>query len=194
MLRLWISVLMLLLGQPALATEYDDPLNRLPIRYWEYMDGYKYQYAEDCTVAWHVRTSSFLIPTGGRCPELSDEKLKADAIKSIEYAQAKSSAKNFYEYYEEIEPTRTPYTIDQSRADARALWSQSCLDAKTLRGVTPFNELSARYPGIDTIHAARLFSSARDLVKGLGGVLNCEEYAQYAVEMYASDIDIRVNK
>ena len=165
-----------------------DDLDRLPREHWEYMDGYRYQYSDTCIVRWNVRSANFVVPD--TCPALSADKLNADAIKSIRYARARSGAKNFNEYYEEASPTKQPYTIERAKADAKALWEQTCIEAKSFKS-TPFHEVSKRYPGIDPAHAGRLFSSAHKVVKGLGGVVNCAEQAHYAVETYTSDIDIR---
>lgn len=194
MLRLWIAAAaMVTFIVPAVAAQGNeaDPYNRLPMQYWEYMDGYRYQYAENCVVGWHARTASFLV--SDKCPDLSDEKLKSDAIKSIRYAQSKSSAKNFYWYYEEMEGRTNLYTIEKSREDARDLWARACVDAKAFKA-TPFAEMSKYYPGLSQLHAGRIFSNARATVKGLGGVVNCAEQAQYAIEIYAADIDIRARE
>ncbi|MFV9474673.1 hypothetical protein ACM5Q9_09665 [Advenella sp. RU8] len=167
------------------------PANRLPEKYWSYMEGYLYKYSKDCTVRWAKRASAFI--TFGDCQNIGNEKLKADAIKSIEYAQARSKAKNFDEYYREIESkpkTIKHYSQEQAKSDAKELWRRTCIDAKSLRP-TPFNEMAEQYPGIDRMHAARLFSNARMTVQGLGGMVNCAEQSYYVVEMYASDIDIR---
>lgn len=174
------------------AAEEIDSYGRLPRQYWEYMEGYKYQYSENCLVGWHARSASFLIQTS--CPELSDDKLNSDAIKSIKYAQGRSRAKNFSEYYAQFDVQKTsaevPYSREHSIADAKSLWRKACLGAKELRSV-PFFELADQYRGINRVHAARLFSNARDTVLGLGGFVNCAEQANYAVEVYAADVDIR---
>lgn len=194
MRRFWIVALVLAIPTGALAADASsaDPYDRLPQKYWEFMDGYKYQYAPDCTVVWSIRTASFLVPT--TCPELSNETLKADAIKSIKYVQARSGAKSFHEYYEansvKGHPASAPYSIDQSRADAIDLWRRACLNAKSLNFV-PFVDMAKQYPGLDLIHAGHLFYNANQTVKGLGGMVNCAEQAGYAVSVYTSDIDIR---
>lgn len=114
MVRLPILVL-LVVSFPAMA--------ELPREHWEYMSGYQYEYADGCTVRWHDRSATFDVPT--KCPPLSTERLNSDAIKSIEFAQARSKAKSFFEYYEEINPTKKQYTIEQAKADAKNLWRQA---------------------------------------------------------------------
>ncbi len=179
-----LAVLLIALSAPTFA----DDLNRLPREHWEYMDGYRYEYSDTCTVRWSVRSASFVVPD--TCPALSADRLNEDAIKSIQYARARSDARNFNEYYESANLAKQPYTIERAKADAKDLWEQTCIEAKSFKS-TPFDEVSKRYPGIDPAHAGRLFSSAHKVVKGLGGVVNCAEQAHYAVETYASDIDIR---
>src|SRR5690606_18024864 len=153
------------------------------------------------------KSAEFVVP--GACSELIYDRLNADAVKSIEYMRSKSSANNFSEYYSSLEsahettqrnvaaePNRkstSSYSVGQAAIDAIDLWRQTCVNAKSLNWV-PFYEMAKRYPGIAKVHAARLFSNANDTVKALGGMVNCAEQAQYAVEIYAADIDIRARK
>ncbi|CAM4314725.1 hypothetical protein [Kerstersia similis] len=163
--------------------------DRLPMEYWDYMPGYKYEYSNNCTVHWHVRTSTFL--GGPNCQNISPEKLKSDAIKSINYAKSKSNAKNFDEYYFLLEsPSKSTYTIHQANEDARTLWHVVCLQAKSNQ-LTSFSETYKQYTDIQFAHAARIYSNAVNTVRGTGGMLNCAEQARYAAELYTSDIDIR---
>lgn len=176
---------------------HDDPYNRLPMEYWEYMDGYKYQYSDGCSVAWHIRTSSFLIPRS--CPDMSNEMLKDDAIKSIKYAKSKSNAENFYQYYNQLDEKEKQnkltqnYTISQSHEDARKLWYETCVNKKSLNFV-PFAEMADRYPGIHKIHAARLYRHANTMIEMMGGMVDCSSDARHAVELYTKDIDIRAKQ
>lgn len=169
----------------------EDPYDSLPRQYWDYMEGYRYQYTDSCTVGWHVRSATFTVPES--CPELSMDKLRSDALKSIEYARSKSTADNFLQYYERLEGRAKPrahYGRENAKADAKEIWRRACLDAKELKPANP-NHLIDSYPGVDRMHALRLLQNARQTVTGLGGMVNCAEQAHYAVEMYASDIDIR---
>src|SRR5690606_27892103 len=187
--RLILALFVLTL--PAMAVAESD--GRLPQKYWDYMDGYRYKYTETCNVGWHERSASFLVSAS--CPELSNEKLNRDAIKSIEYARSKSNAKNFSEYYREIEVENRPresYSEAQARFDAIELWRQTCVNSKSMNFVSA-NEMAERFPCIDKVHAAKLFANATTTVKAMGGMVNCAEQARYSAEIYASDIDIRAN-
>lgn len=191
MLRALIRLLVLSFAIPSFAIAA--PHDSLPGKYWQYMDGYKYEYSGNCLVSWDVKSAVFIVPDA--CSVALYDRLNSDAIKSIEYMRSKSSAKNFYEYYQGLEPKPTPqpvrvYSREAAKTDAKDLWRQACLDAKELRPADS-NELIDRYPGIKIIHALRLLQNARQTVSGLGGMVNCAEQGHYVVEMYASDIDIR---
>lgn len=163
---------------------------------WDFMEGYRYKYSENCVVHWHQRTASFLVPAS--CQNLSNEKLSKDAIKAIAYVKKNSKYNNFYEYYESSknEDFQTKninienYTIEQSKLDARKIWLQTCLNAKAMNGV-PAYKFYEQYSQINTFHVARLFKNANDTVRSLGGILNCAEQSHYAADTYTSDIDIR---
>lgn len=162
---------------------------RIPEKYWDYMWGYRYKYSESCTVGWHPRTATFM--GGPECSHLSNERLMEDAIKSIQYAQARSKAENFFDYYSELEGGSAPeYSLEQAKSDARALWVRTCIDAKAFKPST-FSDISQSFPGIAVLHAARLFKNARDTVSVMGGMVNCYEQARHAVDVYVSDVDIR---
>lgn len=176
-----------LFSAPVLAGHHDS----LPEKYWQYMDGYRYQYTESCLVGWDVKSAVFLVPES--CPGSITGQLNSDAIKSIEYAKANSNARNFYEYYSSLDAKpqqSTQYSQFDARRDAKEMWRMACIDAKELRPANP-NQLADSYPGIDRMHALRLIQNARQTVTGLGGMVNCAEQGYYVVEMYASDIDIR---
>lgn len=196
-----LPVLAVFISSFAVAAWHDS----LPEKYWRYMDGYKYQYSGNCLVRWNPASAEFIVPDA--CSVSLYERLNSDAIKSIEYMRSKSGANNFSEYYSllegahgatqkratAVESSHEPasnYSEEQATIDAIDLWRQACVNAKSLNWV-PFYKVAERYPGISKIHAARLFSNANDTVKGLGGMINCAEQAQYVVRTYASDIDIR---
>lgn len=189
MSRIRFALMSALFSTPILAAQHDS----LPGKYWHYMDGYRYQYTDNCLVGWDVKSAVFVVPDS--CPEFVGDRLNSDAIKSIEYAKSKSDAKNFYEHYSTTghkpQQARQYSELDAIR-DAKEIWRRACIDAKDLRSAYP-NQLADNYPGIDRIHALRLIQNARQTVTGLGGMVNCAEQGHYAVEMYVSDIDIRAN-
>lgn len=187
MSKMIAALLAALLAAPALAAPHDS----LPKEYWHYMDGYRYQYSDNCLVTWDVKSAVFVVPDA--CSVAIRDRLNSDAIKSIEYAKANSNANNFYEYYSKIEqkPQQARrYSELDARRDAKEIWRRACIDAKEMKPAHP-DKLIDAYPGIKIIHVTRLIQNARDTVTGLGGMVNCAEQGHYVVEMYASDIDIR---
>jgi len=196
------STLLLAVSGLAIAGPHDS----LPEQYWQYMDGYRYEYSGNCLVGWDVGSAEFIVP--GACSVALYDRLNSDAIKSIEYMRSKSDARNFHEYYTSREAQRNStsadstaraasvtrtYSIEEVKNHAKDLWRVACLDAKEMKPALP-NEVIGRYPSIEPMHALRIFSNAKQTVIGLGGMVNCAEQGYYAVEMYASDIDIRAKQ
>lgn len=167
----------------------------IPRHDWDFMDGYRYKYSEKCVVGWFIRGAVFSVPDG--CPNLTQERLASDAIKSIAYVKKNSSAKNFFEYYESIEGKGLQharnYTLEQSRSDARQIWIEACIAAKSMQ-IKPATEFYERYKGIQLLHVANLYSNAVQTARGLGGMVNCAEQGAYAAQIYTSDIDIRAKQ
>lgn len=165
----------------------------IPQNDWDFMYGYRYKYSETCTVTWHPRGATFLVPTS--CPKFSEEKIANDAKKSMAYVK-QTNAKDFADYYDslktnpEVRNSTQTYSIEQSRQDARQIWVQACLNAKSLKGVPAF-KFFEQYPNIKNVHVGRLFANANQTVQNLGGMVNCSELGQYAADTYTSDIDIR---
>lgn len=190
--------------------EMGGPDNRLPKEYWAYMNGYRYEYGKGCTIRWINRASTF--NAIGDCSGLSNDRLKADAIKSINYAKSVSNVKDFEEYYKlpeivnqqkeakatqlatkkKTQQSASGYTIEQSRVDAYKLWYFTCSNRKSFN-IVPFNEMAAKFPGIGQMHAARLYRHANAQVEMMGGMVDCGEGAKYAIQLYTTDIDIRAN-
>jgi hypothetical protein len=120
--------------------------------------------------------------------------MKSDAIKSINYVRKNSSAESFSEYEDlkirakEIQN----YTIEKANSDARRIWTQSCLNAKSMK-VEPTFIFYQRYPKINMLHIAKLFSDTNQTVKYSNGVIDCEKPGKYSTDTYTSGIDIRNN-
>lgn len=161
----------------------------------DFMDGYRYKYSEKCVVGWFIRGAVFSVPDG--CPNLTQERLASDAMKSIAYVKKNSSAKNFFEYYESLEGRGVQYTpnysIEQSRNDARQIWVEACIGAKSMQ-IRPATEFYERYKNIQLLHVAKLYSNGIQTARGLGGMINCAEQGAYAAQIYTSDIDIRTKQ
>lgn len=165
----------------------------IPRNLWDFMEGYQYEYAKGCTAVWHIRTAHFLYSDRPECPRVSLEKMTNDALKSIEYVKKNSDAKNFGDYFDRSrrEPAvSASYSVQQSRIDAKQIWSRACIGAKTLELVS-VDGLVREYSGIEKIHVIRLINSANQMVNFLGGVVNCAEQSAYVVNSYTGDIDIR---
>lgn len=130
---------------------YDD---LLPNKYWKYMIGYKYDYDNpECSVRWNKRTASFLL-TGKNCDQLEPNKIKEDAIKSINFITKKMKDQyhiDFESYYaavddgtinikgnnkdysypksNNIHPSRnTNYDYIQMKWQGIGIWIQGCAD------------------------------------------------------------------
>jgi len=184
--------------------DYVEPERLMHRDDWDFMEGYKYMYSGTCSVGWHPRTAHFLVDSD--CSKITDERMKSDAMKSIAYVKKHSSAKNFSEYYASLETaskltseTQTyttsakTYTLEEANQDARTIWIQSCINFKSMK-VEPAYKFYERYPKIQTIHVARIFSNATDTVKSTGGMINCAEQGKYSADIYTSDVDIRLKK
>lgn len=170
-------------------------LRTIPSEHWDFMEGYSYQYSEKCTVTWSTKPASLAV--GPECRELSFSKLKSDALKSMDYVKKNSSAKNFFEYYESLEGRGVQhapnYSIEQSRSDARKIWVEACIGAKSMQ-IKPATEFYERYKNIQLLHVAKLYSNGVQTAQGLGGMVNCAEQGAYAAQIYTSDIDIRTKQ
>lgn len=176
----------------------DDTFNRLPDQYWDFMPGYKYEYSKHCSIAWHERTSSFLMPYD--C-YIGNEKLKDDAIKSIEYVKANSNAKNFDEYYRQVEKKQKTqnqgYTIEDSRVDAVRLWGSVCQNRKDYRTAPRVENpmtlewVIHEFYRIDKKHVATLYHHAVDVVEQYRGRLDCLNGALQSLQYLFPSTDIR---
>lgn len=170
-----------------------DCVRTIPNELWDFMEGYEYEYAKGCIVVWHSRTSTFLYTGNTDCPEVSLEKMTSDALKSIDYVKKNTKYKDFSEYFYETKYKKSmqqEYSRQQSIIDARQIWNKACLGAKTLNFVSA-EDVSNEYPYLEKIHVIRLIGSANNMVRGLGGVLNCAEQSRYVADIYTGDIDIR---
>lgn len=179
-----------LLSTKCIANDYG-----LPQEYWEFMDGYRYEYL-GCSVGWSGRTASFLVH-GDSCENVSSKKMSEDAIKSIAYLKKNSGAPNFYEYYERDNRATRPYSTDEANRDAQKIWQSGCSDFKNGMNAGDFREwlklgdAAKTYPRIRDVAVNKLYMDGWDIARGLGGVIKCQEMALYRAADYVSGTDIR---
>lgn len=183
---IWLSML----SMECMAGDYS-----MPRENWPFMQGYKYDYS-GCSVLWHEGRASFFT-IGNDCEKISSEKMKADAIKSIEYVRKNSSAKSFEDYYSLIDKAATSYTQQQANQDAGHIWMSGCSDYKNgmnagdFGGWLKLGDTVKAYPKIKSIAVNRLYMDGWNVALGLGGVINCQEMAPYRAADYVSGVDIR---
>jgi hypothetical protein len=167
----------------------------LPKEHWNFMDGYKYEYP-NCSVAWSGRTARFL-PYGNGCDNISPEKMKADALRSIDYVKKNSSASNFLDYYTLIEQASEPYSAYEANQDAQIIWASGCSDFKNGLNDEDFKKwlkldvTISKYPKIKRIPVIKLYMDGWDTAHLMKGVINCNDFAPYRAKDYVSGVDIR---
>lgn len=175
-----------------LANEYS-----VPREHWEFMDGYKYDYP-GCSVGWSIRTGSFMV-NGDKCDHISAEKMRADALKSIEYVKKHSNAHSFFSYYEASELKADAYMQEQAVADAQKIWFSGCSDFKNgmnegdFRKWLRLSDNTDGYPKLKKMAFTNLYLDGWETARKLKGVLNCTEIARYRASDYISGVDIRSN-
>lgn len=133
---------------------YDD---LLPSKYWKYMIGYKYDYDNPkCSVRWNKRSASFVL-TGENCVQIPPNKIKEDAIKSIDFISKKMGDHfqfDFESYYTAVgngtintienkkdysypksnrksPPHNANYDYIQMKWEGIGIWIQGCADYAT---------------------------------------------------------------
>lgn len=179
-----------MLGMQCIAKDYS-----VPQEFWEFMDGYRYEYPS-CSVGWSGRTGSFLVH-GNACEKVSSKKMSEDAVKSIAYVKKNSDAPNFYEYYERATRAARPYSTDEAKRDAQKIWQSGCSDFKGGMNAGDFREwlklgdTARTYPRIKDVAVYKLYMDGWNIARGLGGVTNCQEMALYRAADYFSGVDIR---
>lgn len=180
----------------------------VPREFWGFMEGYKYEYP-NCAVAWSGRTATFL-PYGNGCSDISSEKMKADALKSIDYVKKNSNASNFLDYYtlveqanklhgvkEANEQANRPYGIDDANRDAQTIWVSGCSDFKNGLNEGDFPKWLKlepnvnKYPRIKRAPVINLYMDGWNMARTTNGVINCDELAPYRAKDYVSGVDIR---
>lgn len=150
-----------------MANEYS-----VPIDYWGEMDNYSMEY-EDCHVAWHTRTASFLV-SGSGCDKLSSEKLSADAIEEINKSRSEATQSSI----------------------AKEIWEAGCLDYKQGMASGDFaahlnpSKFTSIYPQISHRVKTTLYVDGWNSAKNLDGFLNCRELSEYRIEDFLSGINI----
>jgi len=152
-----IAVLLFLLVSTSHASVENKTLNYedlLPNKYWKHMVGYKYDYDNPkCSVRWNKRSAAFVL-TGENCTQLEPNKIKEDAIKSINFILKKMADQyqvDFESYYAAVNdgtintkidnkdysypksnkvlPSRnTNYDYIQMRWQGIGIWIQGCAD------------------------------------------------------------------
>ncbi|MBS7820247.1 hypothetical protein J7552_03010 [Wohlfahrtiimonas chitiniclastica] len=103
----------------------------VPREHWEFMYGYKYDYKSPmCSVAWNVRSASFLT-SGVGCEQISAEKMRNDALASIEYVKKLGQYEDFSDYYYQLEEKRkSSFIVTYAvKRDARLIWAEGCHDS-----------------------------------------------------------------
>jgi hypothetical protein len=167
----------------------------VPKEHWNFMDGYKYEYP-NCSVVWSDRAATFLA-SGNGCDNISPEKMKADALRSIDYVKKNSSASNFFDYYTLIEQASEPYSAYEAKQDAQIIWASGCSDFKNgLNGgdFTKWLKIDAtvsKYSKIKNIPATKLYMDGWETARLMKGVINCNDFAPYRAKDYVSGVDIR---
>lgn len=188
---LFILAISLLTG---LANAADANQYSVPQKYWDFMDGYEYKYPQ-CSVHWHVRTSSFLV-SGKGCNKISANKMKNDALKSIEYLRTNTLHPNFYEYYEnqQFKKTKSQYTLYHAKTDATKIWNKGCMDYKkgnNEKNFPKYHQLPTNYPNLKRNAIVYLYSDGWNLARANKGFIECSSMADYRSNEYLSGIDIR---
>lgn len=166
----------------------------MPPEHQDFMDGYRYEYP-GCDVGWSSRTLTFSL-AGAGCNAITADRLRENALQSIEYVQGNSSAVNFFEYYEALQE-RTVETVVQSTENAAiSIWEGACGDFKSglnqgdFRGWYRMGDAERRNPGIRRTAVVSLYSEGWRFAQTTSGAINCAEIAPYRVKDYMSGIDI----
>ncbi|MHC8321413.1 hypothetical protein ACYZT4_12085 [Pseudomonas sp. GB2N2] len=189
-MKAWAVVALSLICQSGTAADYS-----VPEEHWKFMDGYKYEYS-NCAVGWSVRTATFLL-SGDGCNNISPAKIKADALRSIDYVKNQSSASNFFDYYTLIEQASKPYSTYDANQDAWNIWASGCSDFKNGLSEGDFTKwlkidsTVSKYPKIKNIPATKLYMDGWETARLMKSVLNCNELAPYRTKDFASGVDIK---
>ncbi|WDH25070.1 hypothetical protein [Pseudomonas chlororaphis] len=179
-----------LLSLECIANDYTVPRDQ-----WDFMRGYRYEYP-GCTAFWNERNGAFLT-VGEECERIGSEKMRADAIKSIEYVKRNSSASNFLEYYALANQAENQYTQIDANADAQKIWLAGCFDFKNGMNAGDFRkwlklgDATKTYSRIKKIAVTKLYMDGWETARGLGGVITCVDIAPYRAAAYVSGVDIR---
>lgn len=178
----------------------------VPEFHWKFMTGYKYEYP-DCTVAWSERTATFLV-SGNGCDKISDEKMRSDAIASINYVKKNSSAHDFSSYYAMLEEIRrieagekrivtpAPAPVSNSKPNSYSklakIWAAGCSDYKKGMKLGDFSK-SLNVEGIvdlnittDRRTVITLYMDGWDSAHGTKGFIDCEATATTKARLFAS--------
>lgn len=166
-----------------------------------FMMGYTYEYKNpNCKVAWHDRTSSFLVDgqDQSQCNQISHETLVSDALKSIEYVRAQGDYENFFDYYHKLELRKTPYSMQTANIDAKKIWIRGCLDYKKGLATKDFGNAynvwntTLNYPRIKRHLVIKLYGNGWQIAKDNNAFINCEEVGYYITQSFLNGMgDIR---
>lgn len=189
-MKAWTVAALSLISLSGTAADYS-----VPREHWKFMEGYKYEYP-NCSVAWSARTATFLT-SGDGCDDINLEKMKTDALRSIDYVKKNSSASNFFDYYTVIEQGSEPYSAYDAKQDAQIIWASGCSDFKSSLNDGDFTKwlridaTVSKYSKIKNIPATKLYMDGWETARLMKGVINCNEFAPYRAKDYVSGVDIR---
>jgi len=174
----------------------------VPVEYEAFMDGYEYIYPEyNCSVHWHPRSATFMVggePDKNNCEKLSIEKIKKDAIKSINYVKSQGNYESFFDYFYKKELAQKPYSFQDAQLDAMRIWIKGCSDYKKGRITQNFPEaydignLAYLYPRIKSTVSVIIYGDGWETALANKSQLNCQETAYYLIPNYLKGMkDIR---
>lgn len=167
----------------------------LPRKYWGYMLGYKYDYkASSCYVTWNPRTA-LLHTVGSGCSEITPEKMRSDAIASIQYILSKGSYSDFKHYYSIQEENSYKnylenYHIVDAIQDLHIVWLNGCLDNQ--RKKTPkVSSMISTYIALRPNVVSQIYWDGWNISNARDGKIECRDPAGFnRVKNYAYNFPI----
>lgn len=161
----------------------------MPSKYWEFMNGYRYEYSNPvCNVAWHMRSATFLA-SGDGCEQITSERMRKDAIISIEYVQQQGHYEDFSDYYYQLEENKKESSIVSYalKRDARLIWIEGCNDSKRRMYVDKSKHLNNEkemirsYPELKERLVMMLYRNGWRSAEHKRGAINCSNAAAFIV-------------
>lgn len=165
-----------------------DRVESVPHEYWDFMNGYKYDYKNpDCHIGWHGRSATFLA-SGQGCENISDERIKDDAMASIRYVKQQGQYEDFFEYYSKLEEEKiVPVVTYAIRRDARLIWLEGCNDSyrrkflEKSKHVNNEKEIVRSFPELKAELVMRLYRNGWRAPERTIRTFNCDKAVQWAV-------------